>query len=119
MKARARLLAYSLKVADKQLILVSGLSKIEKTKSASELLKALTKATGANRFTFILADGAKETVKFFRNLSAADAIFWKDANAYDIFDGGMIVIDPEVFAKKAEVKAKTETVKKPVKKETK
>jgi large subunit ribosomal protein L4 len=115
MKARARLLAYSLKVADKQLILVSGLSKIEKTKSASELLKALTKATGANRFTFILAEDAKMAIKFFRNLSKANAIFWKDANAYDIFDGGMIVIDSEVFAKPASAKA---TVgKKTVKKE--
>lgn len=111
MKARARLLAYSLKAHDKQLILVSGLSKIAKTKSASDLLKALTKVTGARRFTFILADGAKEAVKFFRNLSAANAIFWKDANAYDIFDGGMIVIDSEVFAKKAVVKAKTRVTK--------
>jgi large subunit ribosomal protein L4 len=111
MKARARLLAYSLKVADKQLIIVSGLSKIAKTKAASELLAALTKATGARRFTFILADGARQAVKFFRNLSAANAIFWKDANAYDVFDGGMIVIDSEVFAKKAVVKAKTEVAK--------
>jgi large subunit ribosomal protein L4 len=113
MKARARLLAYSLKVGDKQLILVSGLSKIAKTKSASELLTALTKATGARRFTFILADGAKKAVKFFRNLSAANTIFWKDANAYDVFDGGMIVLDAEIFAKNIEA------VKKPVKKETK
>ena len=102
MKARARLLAYSLKADDKQLILVSGLSKIAKTKSASELLGALTKATGARRFTFVLADGAGQAIKFFRNLSAANAIFWKDANAYDIFDGGMIVLDSEVFAKKVE-----------------
>jgi large subunit ribosomal protein L4 len=119
MKARARLLAYSLKAGEGQLILVTGISKIEKTKSVSELASALTKATGAKRFTFVLSDGAKEAVKFFRNLKLANAIFWKDANAYDIFDGGMIVLDSEVFAKKPEVKAKVEPVKKAVKKETK
>ncbi|MCX6703839.1 MAG: 50S ribosomal protein L4, partial [Candidatus Woesebacteria bacterium] len=100
MKARARLLAYSLKAGDGQLILVSGLSKIEKTKSASELITALIKATGAKRFTFVLSEGAKTAAKFFRNLSAAKAIFWKDANAYDIFDGGMIVLDSEIFKAK-------------------
>jgi large subunit ribosomal protein L4 len=105
MKSRARLLAYSLKVDEKQLILVSGISKIEKTKSVSELTKALTKATGAKRFTFVLADGASEALKYFRNFTAANAIFWKNANAYDIFDGGMIVLDSEIFAKPASAKA--------------
>ncbi|MCX6704439.1 MAG: 50S ribosomal protein L4 [Candidatus Woesebacteria bacterium] len=104
MKARARLLAYSLKAGDGQLILVSGLSKIEKTKSASALIAALIKATGAKRFTFVLSEGAKPAAKFFRNLSAANAIFWKDANAYDIFDGGMIVLDSEIFPKKTKTK---------------
>jgi large subunit ribosomal protein L4 len=104
MKARARLLAYSLKAGDGQLIMVSGLSKIEKTKSASELITALIKATGAKRFTLVLSEGAKTAVKFFRNLSAANAIFWKDANAYDIFDGGMIVLDSEIFPKKTKTK---------------
>jgi large subunit ribosomal protein L4 len=104
MKSRARLLAYSLKADEKQLILVSGISKIEKTKSVSELTKALTKATGAKRFTFVLADGANAVVKYFRNFTAANAIFWKNANAYDIFDGGMIVLDSEIFAKPASAK---------------
>lgn len=119
MKAGARLSAYSLKAGEGSLVLVSGISKIEKTRSVSELAKALTKATGAKRFTFILSEGAKKAVKYFRNLKSVNAIFWKDANAYDIFDGGMIVIDSEVFTKKAEVKAKTEPAKKAVKKKIK
>ncbi len=113
MKARARLLAYSLKAKDGQLILVTGLSKIEKTKSVVELAKALTKATGAKRFTFVLSEAGKAAFKYFRNLKLADALYWKDANAYDIFNGGMIVLDPEVVAKKVE------PVKKEVKKEIK
>jgi hypothetical protein len=45
----------------------------------------------------------------------ANAIFWKNANAYDIFNGGMIVIDSDIFAKKAETKAKSEVVRKETK----
>jgi large subunit ribosomal protein L4 len=100
MKARARLIAYALKVKENELISVSGISKIEKTKSISELAKVLTKATGAKRFTFILSEGAKEAVKYFRNLKLVNAIFWKNVNAYDIFNGGMIVLDAEIFDKK-------------------
>lgn len=117
MKARARLLAYSLKAGEGQLILVTGISKIEKTKSVSELAKTLTKATGAKRFTFVLSDGAKEAVKFFRNLKLANAIFWKDANAYDIFDGGMIVMDEEIFQNNKV--SKDNKAVKTIKKETK
>lgn len=113
MKARAKLLAYSLKASDNQVIIVSGLSKVEKTKSVSELTSTLTKATGAKRFTFVLSEGAKGTVKYFRNLSNAKAVFWKDTDVYTIFDGGMIVLDSEIFAKKPE------TTKKAVNKETK
>jgi len=41
----------------------------------------------------------------------ASAIFWKDANAYDVFDGGMIVLDSEIFTKKAESPKKSRTIK--------
>jgi len=105
MKSRARNLAYSLKADEKKVVLVSGLSKIEKTKSVVELTNALTKATGAKRFTFVLSESGKDAFKYFRNLKLANAIFWKNANAYDIFDGGLIVIDSEVFAKPASAKA--------------
>ncbi len=120
MKAGARLSAYSLKAGEGNLVIVTGLSGIEKTKMASELTKALTKATGAKRFTFVLSDEAQTIVKFFRNLANSNAIFWRDANAYDVFDGGMIVLDAEIFkAKSKEMKVKSDPVKKVVKKTVK
>ena len=111
MKARAKFLAYSLKADEGQLIVISGLSKIEKTKSVSELITALTKATDAKRFTFVLSEGGKDAAKYFRNLSAAKAVFWKDTDVYTIFDGGMIVLDSEIFKAKSEkvIKLKRET----------
>ena len=119
MKSRARLFAYSIKADEKKIVLVSGLSKIEKTKAVADLAKTLEKTTGEKRFTFILSDGATSAVKFFRNLKLVNAIFWKNANAYDIYTGGLIVLDVEIFVKKPEIKAKSEVVKKVVKKEIK
>ncbi|KKS96130.1 MAG: 50S ribosomal protein L4 [Microgenomates group bacterium GW2011_GWC1_43_13] len=111
MKERARLFAYNLKASEGNLVLVKGLSKIDKTKSVSELCNALTQATGAKRFTLILSDGGRDVVKYFRNFNSASAIFWRNANAYDIFGGGMIVLDSEIFPKKVEAKAKKVQVK--------
>lgn len=111
LKSRAKLFAYSLKADEGKIVFVSGLAKVDKTKSVSELIKSLAKATGSKKFTFILAESAAPAVKFFRNLMGVKAIFWKDANAYDIFDGDLIVLDSEIFPKKAEVKAKTSKTK--------
>jgi hypothetical protein len=58
-------------------------------------------------------------IRSLRNLDLVKSVSYKDASVYDIFTGGMIVMDEGVFAKKAEVKAKTEVVKKTVKKTTK
>ena len=115
MKSGSKLLAYSLKADEGKIVLVSGLGKIGKTKSVADLIKALGNATGEKRSTFILSDGAKEASKFFRNLSAAKAVFWKDANAFNIFTGGLIVLDSEIFSKPAPTK--TPAVKKAIKKE--
>lgn len=117
LKVSAKAIVYSLKADQKELVVVSGLSKIGKTSEAAELVKALTKVTAAKRFTFILSIEAKEIVKFFRNLANASAIFYRDANAFDIYKGGMIVLDRDVFSlKKTDVKEKSKSVNKTTKK---
>jgi large subunit ribosomal protein L4 len=115
LKNQAKLLAYSLKAVEKQLILVSGISAISKTKEASNLIKVLEKATGAKRFTFILSDGSRKVLRFLRNLPLATTVFYKDANAYDIYRGGMIVLDKDVFERSTKDEKSEKKVK--VKKE--
>jgi large subunit ribosomal protein L4 len=111
MKSRAKLFAYSLKAKEGQLIVVTGLSKVVKTKEVASLMSALTKILTAKRFTFVLSESAKPAYKAFRNIELANTFPWKDASVYDIFDGGMIVMDAEIFkAKSEEVKAKSEKV---------
>lgn len=109
LKTKARGIAYSVKANDKELAVVSGISKVEKTKTAGEFLKSLAKSFKAKSFTFVLSDEAREALKFLRNLSNTRVVFFKDANAFDIYTGGLILMDAEIF----------KPVKKSVKKETK
>jgi large subunit ribosomal protein L4 len=97
LKSKAKAIAFSLKANDKELAVVSGLSKVDKTKLVGEFVKSLTKSFKASSFTFVLSEDTKDAVKFIRNLSSARAIFFKDANAYDIYTGGLILMDAEIF----------------------
>jgi large subunit ribosomal protein L4 len=107
LKSKARKVAYSLKANDKELVVVSGLSKIDKTKTAGDFLKVLGKFFKTKSFTFVLSDEDKDAVKFLRNLANVRSVFFKDANAFDIYSGGLIVLDQGIFkpvVKKAAVK---------------
>jgi large subunit ribosomal protein L4 len=104
MRVLARFMALNQKAGNGELILVTGLSKLEKTGSVLDLVTSLKKVTGAKRFTFILSDGAKNAVKFFRNLQMVKTHFWKNVNAYDVYNGGMVVLDSEMFPKKTKSK---------------
>jgi large subunit ribosomal protein L4 len=104
MRVLARFMALNQKAGNGELILVTGLSKLEKTGSVLDLVTSLKKVTGAKRFTFILSDGAKNAVKFFRNLQMVKTHFWKNVNAYDVYNGGMVVLDSEIFPKKTKSK---------------
>ena len=115
MKSRAKLLAYSLKAKDGQLIAVDGLAKAQKTKAIAELMKAVSKVKGAKKFTFVLSEGFGNALKSFRNLKLANTVYWKESNAYDIYKGGLIVLDTDIFAKKTETKTKSKIVKKETK----
>ena len=74
LKVNSKYLAYSLKVKGGELIAVSGLAKVGKTKEISGLMSALKKSLGAKRFTFVLSGESMGVLKFFRNLSHARAI---------------------------------------------
>lgn len=103
-KNKAKFMAFSLKANEKQLIFVTGISKLTKTKEARQLVNALTKATAAKRFTFILSDKSLDATKALKNLSNATPLFYKNSNALDIYRGGMVVMDADIFKKEEVVK---------------
>lgn len=103
-KAKSKSMAFSFKAGEKELIFISEISKVTKTKEAGELLKALKKEVGGKKFTFVLSEKAKDVSKFLKNLDNTSYIFYKDINAYDIYKGGIVVLDEDVFSLEKAVK---------------
>ncbi len=105
LRNKAKIYAFSLKAKEKEIIVISGLSKIAKTKEAGEFLAKVGKEIEAKRFTFILSDKMQEVFKFLRNLGNAKTVSYKDANAFDIYTGGILVLDENIFESVKESKA--------------
>jgi large subunit ribosomal protein L4 len=114
LKNKAKSYAFSLKASEKEVIVAAGIDKLSKTKEASEFLKKIGENKTA-KYTFILSEKSRPANKFLRNLGAARSVFYKDINAYDVFVGGMLVMDKEIFEK--EPKKVEKTIKKVSKKE--
>ena len=101
----------SLKASLGEVVVVSGLEKIVKTKEILPLLKAL----GGKRCTFLFSEKSSKAKKALTNLENTKVIFYKSASALDLFRGGILVVDKNLFeVKKAETKAKNTTTKKVV-----
>ena len=100
LKSKSRMSALAAKIGEKELILVSGLSKVDKTKIVSEFIKKLAKETGAKRFTFLFSEKNQPVFKFLRKLSGVNAVLYRDVNAFDVFYGGTIVMDADIFENK-------------------
>lgn len=113
-KNKAKFMAFSLKASDNQLVFVTGIPSLNKTKLTGNLVKTLEKETKAKKFTFILSEKSKEAARYLKNLRNVVNIFYKDVNALDIYKGGMIIMDKDIFVgDKAKVSGdKKETVKK-------
>jgi large subunit ribosomal protein L4 len=110
MKIQAKFLAYSFKVKEGKLVFVSGLGKIDKTNAVKDLVKNLRKISGIQSLTFVLSDSSIGAVRFLRNISQVKAVAYKDASVYDIFTGGMIVMDEGIFDDKSKVKSQNAKV---------
>lgn len=111
MKIKSRLTAIAAKVNEHELILVEGLNKLNKTKVAAELTKNLTKELKSKRFTFLLSDTNAKIGIFLRNLKNSVSVPFADASVIDIWRGGMVVVDSEVFSDKKQETSKKETKK--------
>jgi large subunit ribosomal protein L4 len=98
-KKSAKLGAYFLKAKDGRLVFVSGIGKIAKTKEVKALIHALGEEMKAKTLTFVLSKEAAPATKFLRNLMNVRAILYPDSNAFDIWDGGLIILDEEIFGK--------------------
>jgi large subunit ribosomal protein L4 len=102
LKLQAKFSAFSYKAKENKLVALSGLNKLEKTKSAGEFTQKLTDATKAKRFTFILSEKNKSASKFIRNLKNSGYVLYRNLNAFDVWKGGLLVLDDQIFEKDKE-----------------
>lgn len=96
LKIKAKSMAFSVKAKLKELQVVEGLDKLTKTKEVAEFLNKL----GSKRVTFILGDKNVKANKFISNLENAKAVLYRNVTAFEILEGGMLLVDSSVFEKK-------------------
>ena len=77
---------------------MEGFEGVKKTNDASVFLKSISKNSNLKRYTFVLSDKNKGLQKFTTNLKNAETVLYKDLNAHDVFFGGLLVLDNDIFA---------------------
>ncbi|QQS38970.1 50S ribosomal protein L4 [Candidatus Woesebacteria bacterium] len=90
--------AINLKLSDKKLAVIDGVSKIEKTKIASKLMNKICKE--GVKITVFLANSNKEKAKMFRNISNVRVYPYDTMNAHKVFLGGFIIFDKDALVTK-------------------
>lgn len=105
MKKKALASAFSLKAKKEEVVGVSGIEKIVKTKEAQFLTDKIKKEIkGFHKLTFALSQKNLGSVRFLRNLKNVEAVPYKDLNAYMVYFSGALVIDKDVFEKAPKAK---------------
>lgn len=89
----ARKSVLSLKASQGEVVIAQGLEKIIQTKEVLPLLKAV----GLKRCTFLLSEKSSGANKALRNLKNVEILNYKDASALDLFRGGILIVDQNVF----------------------
>jgi len=108
LKRKALAVAVSLKVKEGQVVSVDALASLKKTKEANKLIEKVFAETKTKRATLVLSEANLGVKKIFRNFGKVRILPYKDINAYDVFFGGVILFDKEIFVTK---KVKKETKK--------
>lgn len=104
LKRKALAVSVSLKVKEGQVVSVDALASLKKTKEAVKLIEKVLAETKAKRITLVLSEANLGARKVFRNFDNVKVLPYKDINAYEIFFGGCIVFDKEIFAVKKDKK---------------
>ncbi len=106
MKKKAVAISVSTKAKEGLVTVVRGLKNLEKTKDADKLVKKILSDAKTKRATLVLAEKNLGVKKFIKNLKNVKIIFFKDLNAYDVFVGGAIIFDKDIFEEKKTEKEK-------------
>jgi large subunit ribosomal protein L4 len=104
MKRKALKMAFSTKAENKEIVAVDGLSKVAKTKDIQSFIAKLGKDfPKAKKLSFVLSEANLKIRKALQNLENVAIYAYKDLNAYNVFYGGILVLDKEIFEKKSQI----------------
>jgi large subunit ribosomal protein L4 len=107
LRRKALLIALSLKSKEDSLVAAGGFSKIEKTKEARNLIKKILsdlKKKEEQKVTIFLAQENEKVKRVLKNLDKTTSALFSRANAYDVFTGGIIILDKEIWKEEKKVK---------------
>lgn len=98
LRQKALKVALTMKAREGKVAVVAGLTNIKKTKEAQGLIDKIVKE-GNRRVTFVVEDGKKGVSRAFKNIKNSNTVPFRNLNAYEVFLGGTIIIDKDVFGK--------------------
>jgi len=107
LRRKALLIALSLKAKEDSLVAADGFSKIEKTKEAQNLIKKILadlKKKDEQKVTIFLSSKNEGVKRVLKNLEKTSSALFSKANAYDVFTGGLIILDKEIWKEEKKVK---------------
>lgn len=110
MRRKAVGVALGMKVKSRDLLIIDGFSSLKKTKDAQKLVdKILTNRKKKGRVTFLLSEKNFSVVRTIRNIPNVEAISFHNLNAYQVFHGGVLLLDKETLASKTKTKKTSST----------
>jgi len=101
MRQKALNIALSLKAQNGEVVAVSGLDTLKKTKEAKNLINSLLskEKKEGKKTTFVLSEASKSASLALRNIKGVAIVDFKNLNAYQVYFGGVLVVDKKAFAK--------------------
>lgn len=99
-RALTKNMAISQKVGRGEVVAVSGVAKAAKTKDFGQLLKVFAKEfPKAKKFSFAFAKENADIRKVVSNIKNVGVHQFSDINVLDIYRGGVLVLDKDIFSK--------------------
>ncbi|HJX45777.1 MAG TPA: 50S ribosomal protein L4 [Patescibacteria group bacterium] len=113
MRKKALAMALTLKLESGDIIAVDSLKSFKKTKEVAKFIDKISKKLKkVNKITTFVVDQNPKDHFFLKNIKNATIKSFKNLNAYDVFYGGLILLDKDIFEKGEKItQKKSKTVK--------
>lgn len=102
MKKNSLISAISLKAKNNEIFVLDGFNKLEKTKEVASFLKKLPTQNSkvGKKYTFIVKEENRGARKVVDNFANARVISFRNINPYQVFYGGTLIVDKDIFETK-------------------